>query len=52
VADEIEYQRAAAIAMAYNKDKVVNLLEVEKHGKSRFARASPRSPSMRSSISV
>jgi pilus assembly protein CpaC len=30
VADEIEYQRAAAIAAAFNKDKVVNLLEVEK----------------------
>jgi pilus assembly protein CpaC len=30
VADELEYQRAAAIAMAYNKDKVVNLLEIER----------------------
>jgi pilus assembly protein CpaC len=30
VADELEGQRAAAIAAAYNKDKVVNLLEIEK----------------------
>jgi pilus assembly protein CpaC len=30
VADEIEAQRAAAIAAAYNKDKVVNLLEIQK----------------------
>jgi pilus assembly protein CpaC len=30
VTDELEYQRAAAVAAAYNKDKVVNLLEIER----------------------